>query len=303
MAAKPAYPQVNGTAQGDPNDPHFNPFFENASKSYKKSASNVTNLVIHEMLDTYCGPKSAHPITSKSVILDNACGPGTVTAEMLERLPASSHPQEIYGTDLSENMIKEFNSKIKAAFPDVKLHGTAVDAQKLRWVVPKDSITHAFMTFAIYSVPDAPEAIQEMYQTMRDGSICFITTWVEMGFMTWYGQAQAATRPDLPPFQGLAPMWWREAENVRSTMLKGGFAKDKVKVIPFHYTVPSRHFPDRNIMGGMIKMITGDWSDEDKVKFKDNLEHILAEKERADKEEHGGKATVPMIALIGIGEK
>ena len=85
-------------------------------------------------------------------------------------------------------------------------------------------------------------------------------------------------------------------------MLKGGFSADKIRVVPFHYGVPSRHFPDRNIMKGMIDMITKDWS-EDKDRFVEKLEEILAEKERVDWEVHGGMEEVPMVALIGIGEK
>lgn len=304
------------TSNGD-HHPHFHvqdtgnnskelkAFFDKASSTYTKSANTVTDQVIEYMVETYCSINSAHPITSESVFLDNACGPGTVTTTMLNILPPRLHPRRIQAADISYAMISQFNDKRNTfpAHPDVRMSAQIVDGQNLTSVLPEDHYTHIFMTFAIYSLPDAVKGINEMYKLLKPGGICMITSWVEMGFMQWYGQAQSIVRPDLPPFQGLAPMYWRDASNVRNELVKGGFADEKVQVIPFNFGVLSRHFPDRNMMGGMINMITKGWDAEDKKKFVDKLEEILIEKERVNNEQYGGKQEVPMIALIGIGEK
>ena len=89
---------------------------------------NSVNLKDHARHLITLRPKALSPT---SVVLDNACGPGTVTGEIFANLPPESLPQTIYATDDLAKMIEMLNKKKAGGTQWDRVKSSVVDSRDL----------------------------------------------------------------------------------------------------------------------------------------------------------------------------
>jgi ubiquinone/menaquinone biosynthesis C-methylase UbiE len=117
------------------------------------------------------------PITPTSHILDNACGPGIVTAEIKTRYPDA----KIMATDLSPGMIAEVQAKTAAeGWRDVT---TAVlDARDLKGV-QGETFSHVVTNLGLPAPGEREESVRgvgEVFRVLKTGGVAVMSTWAGM---------------------------------------------------------------------------------------------------------------------------
>ena len=162
------------------------------------------------------------PITSDSIILDNACGPGIVSGEIIKQSKPDSTP-ELFAADYSPAMLEQLRKHDWAA----KIHSELMDAQDLKY--PDEKFTHSFTDFALMALPDPLKAAKQIHRTLKPGGTAALTTWKKLGYMVIFHDAQRKVKPDsifLPGPRGIAAEWMSDGI-FRSTLEAAGFqAKD-----------------------------------------------------------------------------
>ncbi|KAL5877496.1 hypothetical protein ACKVWC_006649 [Pyricularia oryzae] len=149
----------------------------------------------------------APPITSSSVVHDNGCGPGIVTAEVLARccgghdkhpkrqhhfsfLPAQAPPR-IEATDISPAMTSA------AARRGPSVRAQVMDSRHLAGL--DDGVfSHSFSGFVVLgmSTADGARVVSEMRRTLRPGGTGVLTAWAELGYVDLFASVARAAKPD-----------------------------------------------------------------------------------------------------------
>ena len=260
-------------------------YFAKVASKYDEQAGPLTRAVSRHLIAI-----SSPPLSNKSVVLDNATGPGITCSEIMA-LPASQHPKELHATDLSPDMTQQVELR---GFGQIK---TAVmDAQDLKF--PDDKFSHVYMAFVIFAVPDPKKAAEELYRTLQPGGSAYVTTWQDLAWAVPTDRALKAVRPDNPTFKGPVPAEWLTADKLKEVLISGGFAEEKVDVHGFESTATpeiwdgSLEFLKMGILNGVI----GQWSDEEKQKF-----FIEVEGEFAKEKAKGGDVAFP--SWVGVARK
>ncbi|TLS22873.1 uncharacterized protein PpBr36_06203 [Pyricularia pennisetigena] len=153
----------------------------------------------------------APPITSSSVVHDNGCGPGIVTAEVLARcrgghnvgkhqhhfpfLPtahdAAAAPPRIEATDISPAMTSA------AARRGPSVRAQVMDSRHLAGL--DDGVfSHSFSGFVVLgmSTADGARVVSEMRRTLRPGGTGVLTAWAELGYVDLFESVARAAKPD-----------------------------------------------------------------------------------------------------------
>lgn len=163
----------------------------------------------------------APPITEKSVVHDNGCGPGIVTAEILSRhqcrtsldhqqqkLPLqqtwqrqrrssqqqqghheTNHPRDaprIEATDISPVMASA------AARRGATVRSQVMDSREL-FAFDDAIFTHSFSNFVVLgmSEADAARVVSEMRRTLKPGGVAVLTAWRALGYLDVFEQVAA----------------------------------------------------------------------------------------------------------------
>lgn len=220
------------------------------------------------------------PTTSASVVLDNACGPGIVTGEILN-LPQSMRPAQIHAADFSPKMIEALRAKCDQTRPDGKLwqavRPLVLDAEDLN-AYGDNMFSHSFMNFALFLLPNPEKGIAEIYRTLAPGTgKAFVTTWAELGYLYVFQNAQLVVKPDAPVFRGpLNPEWMTEAK-LRSVMEAGGFNPSKINISRTTSWLDMSEWSTglKTMSNALKSMITTGWTDREKDLFSMELQKCL----------------------------
>ncbi|TLD32884.1 hypothetical protein PspLS_00724 [Pyricularia sp. CBS 133598] len=148
----------------------------------------------------------APPITSSSVVHDNGCGPGIVTAEVLARCCGghdhhkhqhyfpflhAQAPPRIEATDISPAMTSA------AARRGPSVRAQVMDSRHLSGL--DDGVfSHSFSGFVVLgmSTADGARVVSEMRRTLRPGGTGILTAWAELGYVDLFESVARATKPD-----------------------------------------------------------------------------------------------------------
>ena len=252
--------------------------FEEAAASYEGSSGVMKAAASHLLT---IGP----PLTARSVILDNAAGPGIVTGEIL-RLPqfitawgSPNRLPRIHATDYSPAMIRALEARARREnWPEDVVKADVMDSMDLGQF-PDNVFTHAYMVAAIFIVADPVKAVAEMKRTLNPGGVVLVTSFERQGFLEIFQNAQKAVRPDTPVWNGPLPVEWLTEGKLRSVMESGGFERATVEIQRFAVWADGRDWsqPGMNLLTeAFTRLITNGWSNEDRTNFVKKLGEDLA---------------------------
>ncbi|MBI5890822.1 MAG: methyltransferase domain-containing protein [Nitrosomonadales bacterium] len=138
---------------------------------------------------------AASKLKPGAVVLDVACGPGTLALKLARRA------NEVHGIDFSDAMLAIFKTKTEqAGYRNIILH--CGDAQALPYA--DATFDAAFSLFGLMFFPDRKMGFAEIYRTLKPGGSVAVTSWAPVdqspAMQTMFG-ALRAIKPDLPPPQ------------------------------------------------------------------------------------------------------
>ncbi|OBT57757.1 hypothetical protein VE04_02627 [Pseudogymnoascus sp. 24MN13] len=194
------------------------------------------------------GPAAS--ISTDSVVLDNACGPAIVTEEILFALPVSKPPPTIHAVDISPAMIGAARSKAALAAHADRIHLAVMPAEKLTF--PDATFSHSITNLGIFFFADAAQGARDLLVR----------------------RAQAAVRPDEPPFSIPVDPAWFETAHIEGLLRSAGFEDVTIGDTVGHYGAPNADgVADRllSLFGAVFET----WSAEEKEAFEKELRRIV----------------------------
>jgi ubiquinone/menaquinone biosynthesis C-methylase UbiE len=222
------------------------------------------------------------PITSSSVIHDNACGPGVVTFLIADNASTKSlDPLPIiHATDLADGMIKATQAGIETRKLD-NVKAKIMNAQDFVGF-GDEMFTHSITNFVIFSLPDPAKAASEIYRTLKPGGVAAVTTWRHTGSVGLFNRVQKYVRPNKPI---VAPMSkdWSEDWKIAEVMEEGGFSKDKIKVVQRDSVWQPSSVDEmvEKLSHPYWGAFQQGWSEDEKAKWPGAVRECLSEEERS----------------------
>ena len=233
------------------------------------------------------------PITSDSIILDNACGPGIVSGEIIKQSKPNSTP-ELFAADYSPAMLEQLRKHDWAG----QIHSEVMDAQDLKY--PDEKFTHSFTDFVLMALPDPLKAAKQIHRTLKPGGTAALTTWKKLGYMVIFHDAQRKIKPDstfLPGPRGIAEEWMSD-EIFRSTLEAAGFQAKDIEISTETAVMSSDMWGSGlELMKNMlVNDIVHGWTEEEKEAYN------VALREQFELENANPRPT-EMVAWVAVARK
>ncbi|KAH8817289.1 S-adenosyl-L-methionine-dependent methyltransferase [Xylogone sp. PMI_703] len=266
----------------------FQQYFALLAPEYDALTGNTTRNIFLQALEIL------HlPISSDSVIHDNAAGPGTATVSLIDWWKQTGHSEDavptIVVTDYTKTMIDVFEKLLQekqasGSWKTVKAQ--VMNSHSLAF--PDNTFDFVFCNISIANFEHPQTALQEIYRTLKPNGKAVITNWKTFGFATVIGQA----RKKLKGPEGLGPPPIAGAEFMKegyiATVLQDvGWPSGKIETHKLTEIV--KEGPD---MDGAMKFFTGPYLGPVKVIFSPDEDKQWLETVRQvveeEKVKHGG---------------
>lgn len=266
--------------------------FDKSSNAYERMTGGCTREVAQLLLTLE--PK----VDASSIVLDNACGTGIMTSEILSLFP-NAKPR-IFAADLAPSMIANFSNVARARgwLNDAEegLTISVMDAEDLTY--PDNTFTHSYTNLGFPFFPQAEKAAAHVYRSLKVGGTAFISTWSRLGYLRPVQEAQLKVRPDSKPWEIPMPKEWLTRERLVEVLEKGGFHSANIQVQEQTVGYRGKDLDDlidimKASFGGYV---TNGWTDDDKEKWSRELRNCLSEDERE-------MARIEMVAWVAVAQK
>lgn len=261
-------------------------FFQKMAETYEDSIP-----IMKDIAQTVI--KRTPPITSNSIVLDNACGPGIVTGQIMKQLPSNTSPH-FFAADFSPAMLEQLRKHDWAS----KVQSEVMDAQELKY--PDENFTHSFTNFALMAMPDPLKAAKQIYRTLKPGGTAALTTWKQLGYMVIFHDAQMKVKPDSecrPGPRGISGEWMSDTK-LRSTLEEAGFQAKDIEITTETATMSSAMWNSglELMKGVLVADVVQGWTDEEKEEYNGVL------KEQFEHENTHPRPT-EMVAWVAVAQK
>jgi ubiquinone/menaquinone biosynthesis C-methylase UbiE len=261
--------------------------FDKVAATYEDSrTSSPMNKIARDLISF------APPISSTSIVLDNASGPGIITGEILNQAASSAGgPPIIYAADISPAMIDILRKK---NWPSVK--SDVMDAQALSY--PDNTFTHSFTNMGIFLFPEPEKGAAEIYRTLRPGGVAVITSIKQVGWVRIFQAAQKEVKPEAPLWKSPLKEEWSTDIKLRSVVQAGGFEPENIEIKTTESSMLSNTLVDflASMRNSVTQMITKDWSEVEKRRFEVVLQEQI-EKEMSNPRE------LEIVAWVAVARK
>ncbi|KAL4916749.1 S-adenosyl-L-methionine-dependent methyltransferase [Aspergillus aurantiobrunneus] len=247
--------------------------FDKASDVYERLTGGCTREVAQFLLTLE--PR----VCASSNILDNACGTGIMTSEILRQFPQAK--PRISAADLAPSMVSKFRAKASSeGWLEEGQNSLAIsvtDAQDVTY--PDETFTYSCTNLDFPFFPDADKAATQVYRTLKGGGTAFISTWLTLGYVRHVQRAQLA-------------------EKLVGVLGKGGFEKDKIQIRTKTGGYRGRNLDDllEILETGLLGQVSSGRSEEEKEKWVKELRSSLSDEEKAT-------ASVDMVAWVAVAQK
>lgn len=283
-------------AKSDASDFNASSHFDTLSSSYDGLIGLMTGDVGRYVLDNLL----PSPITTETVVHDNACGTGLVTQHLQQRAEsgALSYPRMTHATDFVASVTQIMQQKAtRNGWKNVDI--SVMDSAALTF--PDNYFDLSITNFGIFFLPDPQAGADHIFRTLKPGGAALVTAWKERRSMGVITSAQLAIRPDLPPLSSPWAATWEKEETLRNVLLNAGFKQENLKIVTQRTDALADlflHTPEK--VAQLYPAATPEgWTDEDKKKL--GPEILRNAKEGATPED--GTAGVFNVAYVAIAIK
>ncbi|MCJ1362981.1 hypothetical protein MMC16_002087 [Acarospora aff. strigata] len=289
-------PPINKTNDTTTNDNEFSnlltSFNTTAAQTYEHRLGNATRAVARHILP-FLSPLPPNP-----VVLDNACGTGSFTTELLRTVPTA----HVHAVDASPAMIDIIRTSFNT---DTHVDPAVMDGTSLSF--PADTFDASVTNFGLFFFPDPAAGAREIYRTLKPhGGVAAVTCWRAIGFLPVFYAVQERVAPK-EPLQGLPQIErWMDGGVLKETMVGAGFGAEGLRLESVGVVLWGEGVED--LAGCLVEnfrgMVGEKWSEDEKGRLPEVTERVLREgRERFCVEGEGGKVGVEMAAWIAVGRK
>ncbi|KAL4876701.1 S-adenosyl-L-methionine-dependent methyltransferase [Aspergillus karnatakaensis] len=270
--------------------------FNNAANIYDKHNGDTTTAVARFMLSLPSSPTSiSSPQTlsntkaqTEYIILDNACGTGALTFELLHTISTSTMPNlTIHAVDISPAMISSLTTKLTAlTLPSGVVKPCIGDAQNLPF---EDSFfTHSYTNFGIFFLPDPTLGAAEIYRTLKPGGVAHISTWENLGYLELLQDSQRVVRAGIADnelFKPVYSMEWFTSEKLVETLVCGGFERENIEIYRTQTVLVGESV--EGLVGTILlpfsaRLEEDNWTEGERVRLKKVIMEGLSEEQTRD---------------------
>ncbi|KAL3441532.1 S-adenosyl-L-methionine-dependent methyltransferase [Aspergillus insuetus] len=269
--------------------------FDKASEVYERMTGGCTREIAKFILTL--DPK----IKSLSVILDNACGTGIITEEILGQFSDGASPK-VFAADFAPSMVANFEATAKSKGwiidddGDDSLTVSVMDAENLTY--PDNTFTHSYTNLGFPFFPNGEKAAGHVYRTLRSGGTAFISTWKTLGYLRPLHAAQHAVRPTSTLWEPTMPKDWYTQKKLVQVLVSAGFGAEKIQVLTTSVGYRGNDLDDLLdiLRTAFLGQVTNGWSEEEKKQWINELSNALTEQEKES-------ASLEMIAWVAVAQK
>ncbi|KAF5004142.1 hypothetical protein FDECE_9356 [Fusarium decemcellulare] len=274
--------------------------FDSAAAQYEVSTGGCTRELARLLLDL---PQLEDIYKPESVLLDNACGTGIVSEEIVLRAQRDNAIlPRIYSVDPAPNMVDICLKKLAAIDVSDGINTGVMPGERL--LFPDEMFTHSITNLGILFFTDGTAGARHIYRTLKPGGIAVVTSWFTLGYLeNVIHPAQAIVRPDEPLYKLPIPESWFDSGHVEECLRDGGFQQVSISSRTVHYgsaSVPKLV----DLLSNSFKMLWEKWPEEDQKKFRDAArERIEAVSHSYIMNDGNVGVGIPMSAIVAVCEK
>ena len=248
----------------------------------------------------------AQGITEENAyVLDNACGTGIVTDEILS-LARSSGQQatpRFHLADVSPNMVQMARSKLDSL--NVSDRATVSTSPGEALDLPSDTFTHSITNCGILFFKDPQSGAREIHRTLHPNGTAFITTWQKFSFFdTVVFPAQKKIRPDDEPFPRPMKQPWYDPAYLEKVLREAGFRDVQTKIKTVTFGAKSEE-EVAAMLADQLEFFVGDkWTAEEKGRFREVVgRHVKTQAEARTLADGSEGVGFPAHGIIAICKK
>ena len=238
-------------------------------------------------------------------VMDNACGGGILTSELLEMVKARPNQVKIGRIVASDNdqamldYIHRYRCEPEWKSVEVK----RIDQQAVP--LPDATFSDVFNNFGVFFCPDDAAALAETLRLLRPGGVAGFTSWKTIAW--WSSVAMPAISslipeaPRLPEPSVVFPVGgWSDPAEFTSKLEKAGFRHVNVSEYSFTPNVEAEEFAEA--AGFLVQIIAKKfWSEKDNERFKGQI--VPAMRKYLLEHYPNGRWNGQVTAYITIGNK
>ncbi|KAJ3540357.1 hypothetical protein NM208_g5106 [Fusarium decemcellulare] len=274
--------------------------FDSAAAQYEASTGGCTRELARLLLDL---PQLEDIYKPESILLDNACGTGIVSEEVILRARRENTILPIiHPVDPAPNMVDICSKKLAALDVSDGINTGVMPGERL--LFPDEMFTHSITNLGILFFTDGVAGARHIYRTLKPGGIAVVTSWSALGYLeNVIHPAQAIVRPNDPAYKLPISEVWFDPSHVEECLRDGGFQQVSISSRTVHYGAAS--VPELvDLLLNSLKMLWGNWPEEDQKKLRDAArEQIEAVSSSYIMNDGNVGVGIPISAIVAVCEK
>ncbi|CAF1070609.1 unnamed protein product [Adineta steineri] len=283
--------------------------WDSCALEYETTAEKVTGPCIIKLLEQV----AVLPVSSSAQaikVIDIAAGPGILGNLLGKAFSQAGYLDRvnILSTDFSPNMVETAERHFTSQnWPSSQFSARTLNAMDLVGV-PSDHYTHAFCTFGIMMVPDAPKALREMFRVLEPSGTIGITTWFKVGWMPIVTESLARAKKSSDKEENTTisvPISrdWFETSYVQQVLENARFENVQVSTFESHWSFINHDECVKQLTQSMwLQPIlkAANLTDEQRDKYNTMVPQVLLDMIGKEQDQ---PFNLPMIAIIAHGQK
>lgn len=265
--------------------------FNSSAQTYERRVGSATRAVAAHIVRMISRP-TAHP-----TVLDNACGTGAMTQEILKVMPNA----RVHAVDGSPAMVEIVKHMVLSNDQAKNVNVQAMDGQLLRFADQTFDIS--ITNFGVFFFPDPIKGIREIYRTLKVGGAAVVSCWKSIGVLPIFYEAQKHINPASPVSSMPVFEERMKKETLEAALTKGGFRKVHIEEKGVYITGEDEKELIMGLVDNMKGMIGERWSDDEKAELDEVTRSILKSHEDELFVDLGGHKGVRMVAWIAMANK
>ncbi|KAF2027423.1 S-adenosyl-L-methionine-dependent methyltransferase [Setomelanomma holmii] len=163
------------------------------------------------------------PISSGSIIHDNACGPGAVSRAILSTSPIPSN-LTIHATDIDQIFLDVFQIDVDKNSWPVTITNTKSETLSF----PDNTFTHSITNIGIFFTSSAGlDGAKEVFRTLQPGGTAIVNCWENITWLPPFAKTVLSTRGVGMP---RPPVDWSDGKQLQKIMIDAGFKEGSLRV-------------------------------------------------------------------------